>query len=239
MLGTLKQYGLKGHETILDTKQSKLIYMLADCHGVPYCSDIYYGVRDCGEKLPTNIGMDLYRKIEEMHEEWFNKIRNYLGPTYYRLPSALALVLSKCKRYQDIPDALVSTREQFSSLRERCTLLEIDLRTAKTIEKQIKIILEIESCREAVAKQALVNKPRISNRLFDILKHIDPIKMATEAIDQAKEYDLEREALIKIPSYFDLWSTSLDVEQALPQIQRLFGDTNASDILHRFTKLRH
>ncbi len=197
--------------------------LVANCHGIPYCSDPFYTIRDIDEAAPTNIGYDLFKKLEELHQNYFRKIRKYLGPTFIRLPTMLSIVLKDCKKRDDIQKKLIDTREKFYKFRKKCTELEYDLRTAEKIKDQIKVITEIEDSYNSLVKKISKGKKRIIYRAFDIVKNIDPVKMGLSIIDQAKEYDIEREAIMKIPGYYDLWNASLEIEQAMPLIQRIFG----------------
>jgi len=222
-LETIRRHGAFNKDTIP-------WLLLANCHGMPYCSAPYNSMGKTSASAPTNIGIALYRKLEERHESFFESIRQYLGPSYVRLPSLLALVLEGCRTPADIPEQILTVRHRFRKLRSTCTQLEIDLRTAANIREQIKILTAIDEAFEATAKTVESPKRRLLHRTFDVVKNIDPIKMGVSILDQAREYDLERQSFIKLPGYYDFWKASFDVQQGFVALERLFGRKNAANL---------
>ena len=211
--------------------------LLADCHGIPYISDPFYTLRDIDPTTPTNIGIELYRKLEALNKDYFRKIRKYLGPTYVHIPSILNLVLNDCSQPEDIPAQLVNVREQFQDFRSACTSLETELRTARLFSDQIEIIREIESVYAALVKKVEKTKTRLLLRLFDILKEIDPVHMGMEVLKQVTDYIVEEEGLIKMPGYFDLWKATTNVKPGITNLSRLFGDEVAYDLIDELKEL--
>jgi len=47
--------------------------------------------------------------------------------------------------------------------------------------------------------------------------------MGLKLLDLAKSYDVERQALLKLPGYYDLYKATLEIEQGVPLLKRLFG----------------
>lgn len=211
--------------------------LLADCHGIPYISDAFYTVRDVNIKYPTNIGVELYTKIVELHEAYFKKIQNYLGPTYVYIPPILSLVLELCKTPDDIPIALMSLRHKYTSLRKKCTTLETDLRQAKSIQDQIEIIRDIDIAYNAIASKVSTPDRRLILRLFDVVKEIDPLHMSIEALNQANELILEQDGVLKIPGYYNFWKATTQVEQGLPLLKRVFKNQVTPKLLSDMNKL--
>jgi hypothetical protein len=205
--------------------------LLADCHGIPYISDAFYTARDVNTKYPTNIGIELYRKLEQLHTTYFKKISRFLGPTYVYIPPILSLILKECKSPEDIPPALVSLRAKHKSFRSKCTSLEIELRQAKKLQDQIEIIRDIETAYEAIATKVATPNRRLLLRLFDVVKEVDPLHMSIETLNQAKEYLLEEDGVLKIPGYYNLWKATTQVEQGLPLLKRIFGTAVRPELL--------
>ena len=61
--------------------------------------------------------------------------------------------------------------------------------------------------------------------------------MGTTALDQAKEYLVEEQGLLKMPGYYDLWKASVEVEQGLPLLQRVFGSQLTPRLLEDMDRL--
>lgn len=211
--------------------------LLANCHGIPYISDVFYTSRNVNVDCPTNIGVELYRLLESLHKSYFSDIRKFLGPTYLQIPPILSLVLQSCKRPEDVVTAIVEQRERFSDFRKECTKLDRELRVAVSMKEQIEIIHGIENAYQSLAKRVKEPKSRILIRVFDVVQEITPIAMAKGFLRQAKQYQVERDALLKMPGYYDLWEASTAVEQAAPLIQRLFGNKLGISLLAEFEKL--
>lgn len=208
--------------------------LLTRCHGIPYLSDSFYTLRDVNLQYPTNIGIELYQKLEQLHRRYFQEIRKFLGPTYIRIPSILSIVLQKCNQLEDIPESILSTREQFAKFRNRCTQLELEMRTAKKIKNQYRIIKEIESSYKSIETKFEKQKTRLLNRMFTVVKNIDPIKMFGGLIDEANKYDIEEQGLVQFSGYYDLWKASEDVEQAFPLLDRIFSYRLDKNIVRDF-----
>lgn len=204
--------------------------IIADCHGIPYISDPFYSLRDVDTVVPTNIGVDLYRRLVRLHDAYFQKIRKYLGPTYIKIPPILTLALQECRSAADLPASFIAVREEFSDFRNEATSLEVELRKASSMSDQIEIIRSIESSYEAIASSLATTKQRLLLRLFDVVKEVDPVHMVLEAADQAKDYLVEKDGLLKMPGYYALWRASVDVEQGLPHLQRIFGDRVSPEV---------
>jgi hypothetical protein len=227
----LKSFGLYSPE-------NAPLPLLATCLGVPHITDPLYSLREVSTSAPTTIGIRLYQQLESLHEAFFESIGQYLGPTYVGIPSLLSIVLSHCSKVSDIPEQIDAARRKFAKFRKSATQMEIDLRTAPNIKSQVKIINAIDNSYTALALRASQPKKRVLYRAFDVIKHMEPIKMGLSIIDQAKEYDVEREALLKTPGYYDLWNASLEVEQALPLLERLFGSATAAEVLGGLEQIR-
>lgn len=204
---------------------------LADVHGIPYITDEYYVVRDVQLRHPTNIGLDLFKRLEKIHREYFENIRNYLGPSYAYIPPILTLVLENCKSISDLPRAILSVRGEFQDFRSRCTKLEIELRNARTYFEQVEIIKEIELVYEGVSRKVREPNRRILNRVFDIVKEIDPADMGAKALEQARDLFDERNGIIQIKGYYDIWTSLTKVKQNDLLLERVFGKREAERIM--------
>jgi len=215
-----------GKFTVLSSFPWKL---LSHCHGIPYISDNFYTLKEIKSEAPTNIGHELYRKLEELHKSYFREVRKYLGPTYVYLPPLISILLQECNTIDDIPNKLIQLRKEYNNFRKKCTDLEIELRNAKNMKSQFEIIKEIETSYNSLKTKAGKPNYRLIMRLFDIVKKIDPIQMGIETLSQIKDVIIEEEGLIKIPGYYNLWQASLEAEQGYPLIKRVFGSQLSPD----------
>ena len=192
-------------------------------YGVPFLTtDINLNTYN-SDKI-TNISMDLYRKMEKYYDKYFKDISKFLGPTYIRIPFLLSLVLKNCSSLEDIPAATMDIRNKFSEFNMETTELEYQLRTSKSIFNQIKIVqLKEQAYENIVNKFDYKSKRRIQTRVFDIVQSLDPKTILSETIKNVRELNVEENGLLLIPGYYDIWRAFEDVEQALPELKRLFG----------------
>lgn len=206
---------------------------VAEDHGIPYFSGPFYSSKALKQDAPTSISFELYEKLEQLNKEYFKKIRRYLGRTYVRLPSLLAIVLNECGSRYDLGRTIIEIRDDFEKFRKYCTSMEQNLRLSDTINDQIQIINEIELAYENTFNRFNKEneKSRIIYKTFDIVKSANPLKIGMNLLDVAKDYDIERQGLLKIPSYYDLWKASLDVKQSLNAIERLYGSSMANRVI--------
>lgn len=200
--------------------------LLSRCHGVPYISDPLYSLRDLSVDEPTNIGLDLYRRIHELNKPRFEQIRRYLGPTSVAVPSLLSMALHESKSPSDIPRVACQLRSAYKEFRKKCTDLELSLRTASSIGEQFSVLDEINSCYSAIRVSANASSSRILHTTFDVVKNLSPAKIGMSALDKAREYDLERQAQLRIPGLFNLWKSSLDLPPGNEALVRHFGLTS-------------
>lgn len=191
-------------------------------YGVPFlCEDITKTSHHA--KKVTNISFDLYQKIEEYYSDYFKEISKYLGPTYIRIPFLLSLVLNECSSVDDLPSATMYIRDRFSEFNMETTELEYQLRTTKTIYEQAKILKTIEDSYNNIASKYKSNKTRIQSRIFDVVQSFDLKDMASTIIKDVRKIHVEENGLLLIPGYYDIWRAVEDIEQAFPQLKRVFG----------------
>ena len=80
-------------------------------------------------------------------------------------------------------------------------------------------------------------KKRILLRLFDVLKALDPISMGSAALDELKDIALERQGLLQVKGYYNLWEAMIDAEQGLPHLKRVFKKQVTPRLLTEMRKL--
>lgn len=204
-------------------------------YGVPFlCEDITKTSHHA--KKVTNISFDLYQKIEEYYSDYFKEISKYLGPTYIRIPFLLSLVLNECSSLDDLPSATMYIRDRFSEFNMETTELEYQLRTTKTIYEQAKILKIIEDSYNNIASKYKSNKTRIQSRIFDVVQSFDLKDMASTIIKDVRKIHVEENGLLLIPGYYDIWRAVEDIEQAFPQLKRVFGKQLSDTFFDDFLK---
>ena len=204
-------------------------------YGIPFlCEDITKTSHHA--KKVTNISFDLYQKIEEYYSDYFKEISKYLGPTYIRIPFLLSLVLNECSSLDDLPSATMYIRDRFSKFNMETTELEYQLRTTKTIYKQAKILKTIEDSYNNIASKYKSNKTRIQSRIFDVVQSFDLKEMASTIIKDVRKIHVEENGLLLIPGYYDIWRAVEDIEQAFPQLKRVFGKQLSDTFFDDFLK---
>jgi hypothetical protein len=204
-------------------------------YGVPFlCEDITKTSHHA--KKVTNISFDLYQKIEEYYSDYFKEISKYLGPTYIRIPFLLSLVLNECSSLDDLPSATMYIRDRFSEFNMETTELEYQLRTTKTIYEQAKILKTIEDSYNNIASKYKSNKTRIQSRIFDVVQSFDLKDMASTIIKDVRKIHVEENGLLLIPGYYDIWRAVEDIEQAFPQLKRVFGKQLSDTFFDDFLK---
>jgi len=187
-------------------------------------------------KKVTNISFDLYQKIEEYYSDYFKEISEYLGPTYIRIPFLLSLVLNECSSLDDLPSATMYIRDRFSEFNMETTELEYQLRMTKTIYEQAKILKTIEDSYNNIASKYKSNKTRIQSRIFDVVQSFDLKDMASTIIKDVRKIHVEENGLLLIPGYYDIWRAVEDIEQAFPQLKRVFGKQLSDTFFDDFLK---
>lgn len=204
-------------------------------YGVPFlCEDITKTSHHA--KKVINISFDLYQKIEEYYSDYFKEISKYLGPTYIRIPFLLSLVLNECSSLDDLPSATMYIRDRFSEFNMETTELEYQLRTTKTIYEQAKILKTIEDSYNNIASKYKSNKTRIQSRIFDVVQSFDLKDMASTIIKDVRKIHVEENGLLLIPGYYDIWRAVEDIEQAFPQLKRVFGKQLSDTFFDDFLK---
>ena len=204
-------------------------------YGVPFlCEDITKTSHHA--KKVNNISFDLYQKIEEYYSDYFKEISEYLGPTYIRIPFLLSLVLNECSSLDDLPSATMYIRDRFSEFNMETTELEYQLRMTKTIYEQAKILKTIEDSYNNIASKYKSNKTRIQSRIFDVVQSFDLKDMASTIIKDVRKIHVEENGLLLIPGYYDIWRAVEDIEQAFPQLKRVFGKQLSDTFFDDFLK---
>ena len=196
--------------------------MMTNFYGLPFLTCDFEKSEYSAKKI-TNISLDLYHKIENYYDKYFQEISKYLGPTYFRIPFLLGMVLKECNTIEDIPQATMYIRDKFIKFNMEATELEYQLRTTKNIFEQVKILQKIERAYNNIANKYDTSKRRIQSRIFDVVQSLDLKSMTSKVIEDIREMRVEENGLLLIPGYYDLWKATEDVEQALPQLKRLFG----------------
>lgn len=170
----------------------------------------------------TNISLDLYHRIENYYSRYFEEISKYLGPTFVRIPFLFSLVLQECPSLEEFPSAIMYVRDRFGEFISESTQIEIEIRTAKTIFQQAKLLQTLEDAYTNIANK-YNSKLRVRSRAFDFLQSIKPEDLVKSALKHVRDLNVEENGLILIPGYYDLWQATEDIEQALPHLKRLFG----------------
>ena len=205
-------------------------------YGIPFVSpDWVSAVED--SKRVTNISLDLYNRMEKYYKTYFEKVSKYFGPTCVRIPTLLSLVLQECRSTEEIPIVTAQLKDRFSEFVLSATELECQLRMATTVYEQIQIVKEIENCYDTVVEKFDTNKRRIQSRIFDIAQKLDVKSMILKGIEEIENWNIEKNGLLLIPGYYNMWEASAEVKQALPSLKRLFGKQIDDDFLLDLTIL--
>jgi len=203
---------------------------MARYYGIPFISPDWVRATKDSRRV-TNISIDLYNQMEKYYATYFEKIAKYLGPTYIKIPTLLSLVLQESRSIEEIPVITAQIKDRFSEFVLNTTTLEFQLRTAGTIKEQIEIIKEIENCYANIIKNREAGKKRIQSRVFDIVQSLDIKTMVSNSIQEFRDWNVEENGLLLIPSYYNMWEASEEVEQSLPLLKRLFGNQIDADFL--------
>lgn len=208
---------------LYDIEESNYTWnMMTNFYGLPFLICDFEKSEHNAKKV-TNISLDLYHKIENYYDKYFNELSKYLGHTYFRVPFILGMVLKECSTIEDIPKATMYIRDKFIKFNMEATELEYQLRTTKNVFEQVKILQKIERAYNNIANKYDTSKRRIQSRIFDVVQSLDLKNMTSKVIEDIREMRIEENGLLLIPGYYDLWKATEDVEQALPQLKRLFG----------------
>lgn len=204
-------------------------------YGVPYITDnLYSASKDLNRY--TNISIDLYERMKEYYKGYFSDISRYLGPTYVMIPPFLSMVLENVNGIEDIPKITMQIRDRFSEFVMEVTEMEYQLKMPKPMKEKNKILNDIEFCYNSIVEKKQKPKKRVISRVFDCVQTLDVKGAASNAFEQIREMNVEKNGLLLIPGYYDMWNATEEVEDAFYLLKKVFGKQIDDDFLMKLHK---
>lgn len=214
-------------------------------HGMPIIDGIYHA--DWGrhfysfdffqQHVNYSIPHDLLKQIDAERFGYIDELTKKLGNTYVGLPSIISIVLDRSNDIVDIPESILSLRDEMREFRNKCTTFEYALRRESNFMKQCEIIDEIKNAHESSSGMFSKKKRRILQNGIEILTEIEPTSMASSLSKKLHDAYNQHSLRMKLPGYYDLYRKSFDVEDNLRTLKRLFGSSINDEFVQRLRLL--
>lgn len=166
-----------------------------------------------------SFSLDALSRIAAITNQSLERVMNFQGFRRVPEPSLTNILLSRCKTRDDIPDQLLTMREEFTKFRESGTKYEEHLLNAQTIGEQMDIIEEYEQTMTSLCSKVKEKRTKILFRLWSIVKEASTIKILTKAIDELITWDMQRQILNRYQGFIDLYRCFADLTTATDQLQ--------------------
>jgi hypothetical protein len=169
-------------------------------------TEIIFAVRNTVQSAPLN----LYEHLKTLHVEQVDRFLAERGFRTYAIPPFASIVLSRCKRREDIVPELLRARDEFSAFRETCTHHARRVRDAclgGTHEDVIRMSNDLDRAMEVLSRKVKQSEKdrRWVYRVWDVVKELEPLGMAKSLIDKLIANDIEREHLRSLNGLMDVW----------------------------------
>ncbi|WP_380293114.1 hypothetical protein [Hyunsoonleella rubra] len=189
-----------------------------------------------------------YDILAKTYNEKLGSLNQYVGYKKIPIPPLVAILLSKCKTKEEIPEKLIELRNDFTELRKSFVDIEKRLDECDSVREQMKINDEFQSFWKAFSKKYKTTSNRLAfhfwdlkdksnlnkavenildgNKIEDFTKDLNVTNFSTSIL--SKFYDLykDRKALNRFKGVTNLWELFLDtptLERQALDIERLFG----------------
>ncbi len=169
-------------------------------------SEIAYSIQRTVRSTPRS----LYDELRKLHKDRVDRFLVLAGYTAYNIPPFALIVLSRCKRRDDIVPKILRARDEFSNFRETCTIHSARIRDAVqggSLEDIINLNNDRDRAIEILTKKvkASTKDSRFVYRLWDVVKAASPRGIAENVLDRLKTYDIERQHLQTVNGLMDVW----------------------------------
>ncbi len=167
---------------------------------------------------------DFLKVIDKVRFESGKELSNALKNTYICLPSIISIVLDRSKDLEDIPNQILLLRDEMSEFRKKYTDLECTLRREKSFKAKLEILNEIKYLSKYFESDIKSNKKRrIVQKTIDLLEP-STNSIITNTVKLTLENLYNSKLELKLASCYDLYKKSIDVEDNIYSLERLFGD---------------
>lgn len=174
----------------------------------------------------TPPAVNLYKKLADVHNVKINDLLRHRGVKEVVLPPLTAILLSRCRTRDDVPEALIQLRAEFEPLRTAGRQHELRLTTAQTLGEQIQAIDEFNEFWDIFSRKLNRRSTRLVYRVWSVVKSANPVKWFTDTLDQLSAFDQERFILNRYASLTNLWQLSCNspaVQEQVKAAERVFG----------------
>jgi len=218
------------HEPYVDISRdgyySDPIAFVCRCRGISY-------VHDQGDQRYAStytIGEDLYKRLCEENSGYFERIRKHLGPSVVQLPPLSSIVLGRCELPEQLPDRILSLRDELSPLRQAITKFNLSLRLAENLHDQVEILKAIDESFTAHSKKWSAPDRKIVYRAYDIIKKGEAKSILLAFLEKLIDFDVERESLLRLQGLSELHGQWMASPIGLSSIERLWGASAAKSL---------
>lgn len=173
----------------------------------------------------TPPAVDLYKKLADVHHVKINDLLRHRGVKEVVLPPLTAILLSRCRTRDDIPEQLQQLRAEFEPLRTAGRQHEKRLATAQTLGEQFQAIDEFNEFWDIYSQKLSRRSTRLVYRVWNIVKSANPVKWFTDTLDQLSTCDQEHLILNRYASLTNLWQLSCNsptVQEQVKSAERVF-----------------
>jgi hypothetical protein len=205
-------------------------------------SEIAYAIQRTVHSIPSA----LYGELRKLHKDRVDRFLASAGFATYDIPPFALIVLSRCKRREDIVPEVLRAREEFRKFRETCTEHAIRIRDAAergTTDDIIDLQNDLDRAIEVLTKEvkASAKDSRFVYRVWDVVKVASPWGITRNVLDRLVEHDISRQHLRTVNGLTDIWK-KLKKASSYEAILRsdLFPNEFAADEFAAFNAyLRH
>lgn len=169
-------------------------------------SECPYAVRRTARSVP----LALYEELRKLHKDRVDRFLVSAGYETYEIPPFALMVLSRCKRREDIVPEILRARDEFAAFRQTCTTHAIRISDAVrsgTFEEVIDLQNDLDRAIGVLTKKVKASKKdsRFSYRLWNVIKAASPWGITKNVLDQLAEHDINREHLRTVNGLMDIW----------------------------------
>jgi hypothetical protein len=161
-------------------------------------------------KTTSSIPRRLYEELRQLHQERFDRVLVSAGYRSYAIPPFAQIVLSRCKKREDIVPQILRAREEFQKFRTTCTDYALRIRQAAeggTVKDIVDLQNGLDRGIEVLTKKvkAASVDHRFTYRLWNLLKAASPWGIGSNVLDALKDHDIERQHLRAVNGLMDVW----------------------------------
>src|SRR5215510_13660185 len=169
-------------------------------------SEIAYAIQRTVHSIPSA----LYEELRKLHKDRVDRFLASAGFATYDIPPFALIVLSRCKRREDIVPEVLRARDEFRKFRETCSEHAVRIRDAAesgTTEDIIELQNDLDRAIEVLTKtvKASAKDSRFVYRVWDVVKIASPWGITRNVLDRLVEHDINRQHLRTVNGLMDIW----------------------------------